>query len=203
MYKLYMFLIVTCLSSYLVYINGNSEVKAVNDSSNHILEENKDMNEEKQFEIVKTNTITQEKKLVDSKINNNTIEKELMIIEIPKINIKNKIYTKNSKLNNIDKNVIIMNESDYPDKDNGIVIIGAHSGIGKYAYFKDLNKIEFGDEVYLYYENKYYSYKVVNTYLDSKDGFISVSNVNNKNKLFLYTCNPKDKNNYLVIECER
>ena len=31
----------------------------------------------------------------------------------------------------------------------------------------------------------------------NKDGSIRISNVNKKNKLFLYTCNPNDKNNYL------
>lgn len=202
MTKLYIFFIVTCLSSYLVYESVNPKEKNIDIISDNLLEETNSLNEEEQFEIIKTNTIEDEKTSNDDNINKKTIEKELMIIEIPKINIKNKIYNKNSKLNNIDKNVIIMNESDYPDKDSGIVIIGAHSGIGKYAYFKDLNKIDIGDMVYLFYNNKKFSYKVVNSYLDSKDGFISISNVNNKNKLFLYTCNPKDKENYLVVVCE-
>ena len=95
-----------------------------------------------------------------------------------------------------------MNESDMPDKDGGIIIIGGHSGIGKYAYFKDLNKLDINDQVIIYYLNKKYIYKVVEYHLDSKDGSISISNVNKKNKLFLFTCNPNDKNNYLVYNLE-
>jgi LPXTG-site transpeptidase (sortase) family protein len=128
-------------------------------------------------------------------------EKSIIEIEIPKIDLKGKIYDKNSKLNNIDKNIIIMNDSDMPSDKNGIVIIGGHSGIGKYAYFKDLNKLKIKDLINIYYKNKKYTYEVVNYYLDKKDGSIRISNYNDVNKLIIYTCNPNDKNNYLVIEC--
>lgn len=168
MLKIFSFMIISCLSSYMVYIAK---------SPNIILNNNN--------------------------IELNEIEKELMILEIPKINLKEKIYDKNSKLNDIDKNIIIMNESSMPNEDEGIVIIGGHSGYGKYAYFKDLNKLSINDEIIIYYLNKKYIYKVINYYLDDKDGSISINNLNKKNKLFLYTCNPNDKNNYLVFDCER
>ena len=128
-------------------------------------------------------------------------EEVLMKIEIPKINLNNNIYPKNSSKNNIDKNIIIMNESSMPDEESGVVIIGAHSGTGRYAYFKDLNKLEIDDEVIINYKNKKYTYKVIYYYLDKKDGSIDI---NRKNKrLYLYTCNPSDKNNFLVIVCEQ
>ena len=136
-----------------------------------------------------------------SKIKTEVVEKSIMKIEIPKIKLEGKIYNKNSKLNNIDKNIIVMKDSDMPSDDNGIVIIGGHSGIGKYAYFKNLNKLKIKDKVYIYYKNKKYTYEVVNYYLDNKDGSIRISNYNNINKLFIYTCNPNDKKNYLIIEC--
>ena len=136
--------------------------------------------------------------VIEEKIND-----ELMTLEIPKISFKGTIYKKESKKNNIDQNIIIMNESDMPDKDGGILIIGGHSGYGKYAYFKDLNQLQIDDIVYIYYNNQRYEYKVVEYHLDSKDGSISINNINKKNKLFLYTCNPNDKNNYLVYDCER
>ena len=126
-----------------------------------------------------------------------------MILEIPKLKFIGKIYNKNSKLNNIDKNIIIMKESDMPDIDGGILIVGGHSGYGKYAYFKNLNKLKIDDEIIINYNDKKYIYKVKDTHLDNKDGSISINNINKKNKLFLYTCNPNDKNNYLVIDCER
>lgn len=129
-------------------------------------------------------------------------EKEIMTITIPKLNIKNKIFQVNSNLNNIDKNVIIMKGSSMPDQDKGILLIGAHSGVGKYAYFKNLNKINIDDDVIINYNNKSYSYKVTNKYLDKKDGSISFNYLPNSKRLILYTCNPNDKNNFLIVVCE-
>ena len=203
MYKLYLFFIMSCLSSYLVYININQRQDTIN-KSDILIEDNYDSFEE--YVNEETNkeeeSVITEKLVVKENNNKKNYEKELMTIEIPKIDLKGKIYNKNSKLNNIDKNIIIMNESDYPNTLNGIVILGAHSGIGKYAYFKNLNELEIGDYIYLNYNNNKFSYKVVNYYLDYKDGYISINNVNNKKKLYLYTCNPNDKENYLIIVCE-
>ena len=127
-------------------------------------------------------------------------EKEIMTIKISKLNIKNKIYNFESNLNNIDKNVIILKGSSMPDK-NGVLLIGAHSGTGKLAYFKNLNKIKINDVVEIKYNNKIYKYRVLKKYLDKKDGSINFNNSNNSKKLILYTCNPNDKENFLVVIC--
>ena len=130
------------------------------------------------------------------------VEKEIMSISIPKLNISNKIYNIESSLNNIDKNVIILKGSNMPDKDKGVLLIGAHSGFGEYAYFKNLNKIDINDEVIIKYNNKNYTYKVISKYLDKKDGSINFSNSPVSKRLILYTCNPDDKENFLVVICE-
>ena len=135
-------------------------------------------------------------------VENKKEEKELMTIEIPKLNLKNKIYNINSELNNIDKNVIILEGSSMPDEKNGIILIGAHSGTGRLAYFKNLNQLNNNDEIILNYKNKKYYYKVVKKYLSKKSDGLIFNNDSNNKKLFLYTCNPNDKNNYLVIVCE-
>ncbi len=129
------------------------------------------------------------------------VEKVLMTIEIPLLKIKNNIYNVNSKENNIDKNVIITKESTMPDEQNGLMIIGAHSGVGKYAYFKDLDKINIGDEIFIEYNGNKYIYIAKEIYLDDKDGNITINNDKSKKQLYLFTCNPKDKKNYLVISC--
>ena len=191
MIKFICFFLVSCASSFAIfnlsYID-NEEPKEVNLIETEHIEtyENKEIDDNIQ-DLIVTSQIE---------------EKELMTIEIPKINVKNKIYNKKSKLNNIDLNVIIMNESDYPDKKDGTVIIGAHSGIGKLAYFKNLNKLEIGDLVYLEYKGIKYTYRVTDSHLDKKDGSIVINYNNSKKILYLYTCNPKDKNNYLVLVCE-
>lgn len=127
------------------------------------------------------------------------VEKEIMTIKIEKINLNRKIYAKESKLNNIDKNVIIMKESDYPDEKFSTVILGAHSGTGDIAFFKDLNKLSKGDVIELTYKNKKYKYTVDNLSKDRKDGKIKITYCSNEKRLILYTCYPNDKSNYLVV----
>ena len=123
----------------------------------------------------------------------------IMNIKIDKLKINNPIYEKGSINNNIDKNVIILDQSDYPDKQNGTVLIGAHSGTAKESYFKNLNKLVIGDVIKLTYRDKLYTYKVDKISKDNKDGKISINYENKKNRLVLFTCYPKDKNNYLIV----
>lgn len=136
----------------------------------------------------------------DGVITNYINEKEepIMTLSIPSIGVKNNIYSKDSSYNDIDKNVIIMNESSFPSDDLGNVILGAHSGTGPVAYFKNFDKLKIDDEVYLEYDNVSYLYKIKKIYDDLKDGKIRI-NMNSKDTLTLYTCKPHDKNNYLVV----
>ena len=187
MYKAYSFFVISCVSSFMVYSICNNK---------NVVEESLIKQDYPNEQIIINEEIKEEI------INFVEEEKELMIIEIPKIKLKEKIYNKNSKLNNIDKNIIIMNESNMPNDDGGVIIIGGHSGYGKTAYFKHLNMLKIGDEVILTYQNKNYYYKVVEYHLDPKNGSITINNINKKNKLFLFTCNPNDKNNYLVYSLE-
>lgn len=126
----------------------------------------------------------------------------LMNIEIDKLNLNRNIYEKDSVLNNIDKNIIILKESDLPNKEKSLVLIGAHSGYGEIAYFNNLDKLINGDVVKLIYKNKIYKYKVINKYLDDKKDGISINYNVLKRRLILYTCNPRDKNNFLIVVSE-
>ena len=118
-----------------------------------------------------------------------------MNIYIEKINVNQNIYSKDSTMNKIDKHVFITEDSGFPD-DTTTVIIGAHSGVGPLAYFKDLNLLDINDSIIITYKEKEYKYIVVNKYKDDKDGKIKI---NSNNDLILFTCYPNDKNNYLVI----
>lgn len=135
-------------------------------------------------------------------LENNSNRKVLMNLEINKINVKQDVFEKESVLNNIDKNVIILNDSDLPTKEKGIVLLGAHSGTGKYAYFKDLDKLVLNDIVNITYNNEMYKYKIISKYLSDKKNGIDVNYNVNKKRLVLYTCNPNDKKHFLIIICE-
>jgi len=127
-------------------------------------------------------------------------EKELMTLYIEKINVNNKIYDKNSLLNDIDINIMLLRESDYPDEDKGTVLLGGHSGVGTKAYLKRMDEMSIGDEIKLYYKDKEYVYVVDNISKDNKDGKIRVDyGLKDYNRLIIYTCYPNDKTSYLVL----
>lgn len=122
-------------------------------------------------------------------------EEPIMNINIEKISVNQNIYAKDSYNNIIDKHVFITKESGFPGGDEP-VIIGAHSGTGPLAYFKDLNLLDVNDIIILTYNKKEYKYVVINKYKDDKNGKIKIDS---NNDLILFTCYPNDKNNYLVI----
>ena len=137
---------------------------------------------------------------ISLEINDFVTEKEIMTLSVPKINVYNKIYSLESKLNDIDINVEIMKFSDMPYDVNGNVILGGHSGIGPTAYFERFDELVVDDDIYIYVEGDTYHYKIVDIYTDSKNGSI-VLNYNSlkKSTITLFTCNPNDKYTYLVV----
>lgn len=125
-------------------------------------------------------------------------EKFIAVIEIPKINLRNGIYEKNSLLNNVDKNVQILKDSSFPNEKNGNVILAAHSGSGKVAYFKNLVKLEKNDNINIYYDNNIYSYKVEKIYKVDKTGKIELED-HSSSILTLITCDQQDKSKQIVV----
>ena len=104
-------------------------------------------------------------------------------VQIPKINLNKNLYKIGSKLNNVEENVTIL-ESDLPS----IIVLAAHSGTGKNAFFKDLNKLNINDTINLTYTNANYTYNVINIF--------------EQDRLFLTTCS-YNKNKQLIIECKK
>ena len=86
-----------------------------------------------------------------------------------------------------------------PDVKNGNLILAAHRGNSSVSFFDKLYKLEIGDEANITYNNKVYKYKLVNTYLEEKDGSIAIYRDENKNTLTLITCTKKDKKTQTVF----
>ena len=105
------------------------------------------------------------------------------ILEIPKINFSKGFYKKESELNNVKFNIKILPQGDYPDYDKGNVIIIGHSGNYNNSYFRNLYKLELDDTATIKYNNKIYTYKIVNIYTDTKDGTVTVYRDETKNCL--------------------
>lgn len=126
-------------------------------------------------------------------------ENYLGVLEIPTINLKNGFYAKESALNTISKNVEILEESDMPNQERGNVILAAHSGTGRYAFFRNLFKLNMGDYAYIYYQGLKYEYEIVKIEYQEKVGTITISELEQDSYLTLTTCDQKDKTKQIVI----
>lgn len=124
-------------------------------------------------------------------VKENIVQKEedfIAVIEIPKIDLRKGIYSKESSNNNVNKNIEILKESDMPDKNNGNFILAGHSGNSRIAYFKNLPKLENNDIAYVYYNGGRYVYKLVNSYEIEKTGEATINRNGQKSTLTLITC---------------
>lgn len=113
-------------------------------------------------------------------------------LEIPKIKLKKGFVSKKSRDNNVEKNIFIVDQADYPDKKNGNFIIAAHSGTGWKAFFNDLYQLEKNNDIYVTYKNKKYLYKIADIYTQKKTGTIAIYRDYNKKTLTLVTCTNND-----------
>ena len=98
------------------------------------------------------------------------------VLEIPSINLKVGI------VDNVDKGLVFVNDR----------LIAGHSGNCKVCYFDDLDKLELGDNVYLY-KDKETEYKVDSIKEVDKNRVYINGDLN------LITCNKHDKDRRLII----
>lgn len=125
-------------------------------------------------------------------------------LEIPNINLNKGFTAIDSPYNTVNKNVEVVKSSDYPDVELGNFILAAHSGSSYLAYFKNLYKLNIGDNAYITYKNKYYTYKIVDIYEQDKTGKIVIYRDLNKTTLTLITCtkDKKDKQTIYILELQ-
>ena len=130
--------------------------------------------------------------------NNYTYEEYLGILDIPKINFYKGFYSKTSSLNNVQFNLFVLKESDYPDVVNGNLIIAGHSGNYNNSYFANLYMLDLEDTITVHYQGKDYTYKITKIYNEEKTGTVRILRNRNKTSLTLITCT-KDDNYHQTI----
>lgn len=145
------------------------EVEVPKEEKEETKEEVKEENEEEIKEIVVT-------------------EDYFMTLDIPKIGLYKGLYEINNSKNNVNLNIEILKESDMPDVEKGNLILIGHSGSSEVAYFNDLDLLEIGDFIYIYYNYKTYIYNLVNIYDVEKTGQITIHRDNEQTVLVLITC---------------
>ncbi len=127
----------------------------------------------------------------------------IAVLKIPKIKLEKGLFDKDDKHNTVNFGLEILKESDSPDVINGNVIIGGHSGTANISYFRNLHKLEVGDQATIFYGGKTYNYKLVNSYEINKNGKAKIVRNNKKSTMTLITCKHNtDKQVVFIFEQE-
>ena len=133
----------------------NEENTVSNDETNETEKKDEEVND------LETNEVDVEKIVIPEE-EKKKIEKEFIgYLEINKVNLKQGLVSKKSYYNNVNRNIQILDASDYPDKEKGNTILAAHSGTSSISYFKNLYKLVKGDSANIYYKGYIYSYNIL------------------------------------------
>ena len=123
-------------------------------------------------------------------------------LNIPKINLTKGFLDVRSTENDVEKNILVVAGSNYPDTKKGNLILAGHSGTGWKAFFNDLYKLTNGDVAYITYKGKKYTYQIVNIYKQPKTGSIAIYRDYEKTTLTLITCTNWDSTSQTVYIAE-
>ncbi len=133
------------------------------------------------------------------KNDNDRSEDYLAIIEIPKIALRKGLYSKFSKNNNVNKNIEILEDSNYPDYEKGNFILIAHAGNSNISYFQNINQLELQNQINIYYNHEKYIYAVVDKYEVDKTGKVEIKKNPNATSLTLISCKHNTDKQIVVI----
>lgn len=123
----------------------------------------------------------------------------IAVLKIPKIKLEKGLVDPNSKLNNVKYNLEWIDGSFMPNEKNGNVIIAGHSGNARNAYFRKLDKLVIGDNIFLTYNGQNYKYKIVNIYDIKKTGKAKIIKKENTTTITLITCRYRTNKQIIII----
>lgn len=161
------------------HVKKNEDIKDTPISEN--IEDNNDTSDSNNTNVVESN-----------KNNEVDYSRYLGVLEIPRISLKRGFYNIDSKYNNIQYNVTLVNGSTMPDVNNGNLILMAHSGDAYISFFAYLYKLEIGDMAYVTYNGIRYKYQLVNIYNVDKVGKVKIVRNYDRTTLTLITCTKDD-----------
>ncbi len=186
---LYLIGVILILMSLTIHIYDeykNSQIKAIEEEKIEEFFLDEPIEVEENNEEEKKETITE-------------TESYSMILEIKDIKLNKGIYDINSKLNNVDKNIEILNNSDLPNQENSIVVLASHSGTSSVAYFSNLTKLELSDKASLFYKGVEYIYELDNIQTVEKTGNVSVGLNQKEKSLILITCKNNSNEQFVYV----
>lgn len=145
----------------------------------------------------KTNKPIEEEKLPDVVTN-----EYIGYLIIPKINLTKGFLDVRSTENDVEKNILVVEGSNYPDTDRGNLILAGHSGTGWKAFFNELYQLQTGDTAYVTYKEKKYVYRITNIYKQPKTGKLAIYRDYDKTTLTLITCTNNDSETQTIYIAE-
>ena len=122
----------------------------------------------------------------------------IAVLEIPSINLKRGLVDPSSKYNNVNYNIQIINKSTMPDVVNGNLVLASHNGASYVSFFRNLDKLNINDKIYIYYGGYKYEYSLSKIYDTPKDGNVEVHRDNSKTTITLITCKKNSKDTQVV-----
>lgn len=144
----------------------------------------------------------QKKPIKEDELTGQVTNEYIGYLTIPKINLTKGFLDKRSTENDVEKNILVVSGSNYPDTEKGNLILAGHSGTGWKAFFNDLYKLEVNDTAYVTYKNKKYIYNIVNIYKQPKVGKLAIYRDYDKTTLTLITCTNNDSKSQTVYIAE-
>ena len=115
---------------------------------------------------------------------------------------KSKEEARYSTENDVEKNILVVDGSNYPDTDRGNLILAGHSGTGWKAFFNELYQLQVGDTAYVTYKEKKYVYRIANIYKQPKTGKLAIYRDYDKTTLTLITCTNNDSGTQTIYIAE-
>ena len=151
-------------------------------------------------------TITEEEKtnkpIIEEKLPEEVTNEYIGYLIIPKINLTKGFLDVRSTENDVEKNILVVDGSNYPDTDRGNLILAGHSGTGWKAFFNELYQLQVGDTAYVTYKEKKYVYRIANIYKQPKTGKLAIYRDYDKTTLTLITCTNNDSGTQTIYIAE-
>lgn len=119
------------------------------------------------------------------------------ILEIEEINLKRELFPSDSEENRVDQNILVHSMSTFPEQDTSNIILAAHSGNGKNAFFKDLYLLKENDLVALYYQDIKWIYEIVDIEYQDKTGVLYLKE-DYSHMITLITCTKGNSNTQTI-----
>lgn len=181
------FLIISIMTMFIgasMFIYSFYNDKHIEDKDKELVEEyfkdyDEDSNKEEEKQV-------EEKKELD-------FSSYLAVLEIPDLSLKTGVVMSNASYSTMNRNVSIFPTSDMPNVKNGNFVLFAHNGNSVVSYFRNIYKLKNGNKIYIYYNGKKYTYKVIKQYDVAMTDNTPLNKMKNKTIITLITC--KSSNN--------